>query len=467
MATAAAGELAPRCTSRPAAGLLQYGCSQICGICRGLENSGTMGGIGRPQSAPPGKQPPPGPGRSVSFDNIDARRASVIGRQRPGSAASSRPSSASASSALSRGSQSSLYLGGGGGRPRPRKTPTNTRISQRTFLPGSRVDWSRSWIAPASVVVVQPRRVQGQARPKARPRTKKIIVPPVAPPRVRVVRYAIPGLAAVSKRRAPSPSSLFARRAMQVKSEVKKQLGEHVLVVLHGRFMGSAIDRPALQYAPLLSQLLSLAPAGTKVSAALLECHDYWPTMARSEPKSLELGPLGEALLEALASTLKKCKTATLVAHSLGAWLLYKLLAAMLNRVQQKKPGYKLLNEKIVRVVLISPVTNHEWLGKAREPIVLSNVPCLLISGDHDKLIPTWYVEAAVRPWFPNLKPLRVMEGGNHLGCLLPSAADIWDRPLPLAGPNGSVMLPGGHGWTSRGEFQVRGSIIGHARNNM
>ena len=55
-------------------------------------------------------------------------------------------------------------------------------------------------------------------------------------------------------------------------------------------------------------------------------------------------------------------------------------------------------------------------------------VPCLLMTGDADKVVRPWFVEAEVRPWLPNIKPLRLLAGGNHLGCLAASAADRWVR---------------------------------------
>ena len=53
----------------------------------------------------------------------------------------------------------------------------------------------------------------------------------------------------------------------------------------------------------------------------LLEAHEFWPTID-AEPNSLELGPLGNALVGALRAQLRTFKTVTFVAHSLGAWLI-------------------------------------------------------------------------------------------------------------------------------------------------
>lgn len=195
------------------------------------------------------------------------------------------------------------------------------------------------------------------------------------------------------------------------------------ILVIHGRLMGRDVQRPAMQYAPLLSHLMALSNPKMPSTALLLECHEFWPSVA-SEPKSLGLGALGQAMVDAVSKQVRKFKKVTVVAHSLGAWLLYKVLAAL----QQDKPA---LLRKVQRVVLISPVSSHPWLSEGTEPRVLSSVPCTLLSGNNDKLVPSWYVEASVRPWFPNVKPLELLDGGNHLGCLLPSAGDLWDRCMP------------------------------------
>ena len=50
--------------------------------------------------------------------------------------------------------------------------------------------------------------------------------------------------------------------------------------------------------------------------------------------------------------------------------------------------------------------------------------------GNNDKLVQSWFVEAATRPWFPGVQRLQIIDGGTHLGCLLPSAADVWDRKI-------------------------------------
>ena len=100
-------------------------------------------------------------------------------------------------------------------------------------------------------------------------------------------------------------------------------------------------------------------------------------------------------------------------------------------------------------------------------PIVLADwpatnrLPCLLLAGTEDKMVPAWYAEAAARPWFPNVR-LEMVKGGNHNGCLRPSAADAWDRPLQsgverseyqmmLAGKLGAFMR-----WTSKFEVSCR-----------
>lgn len=226
----------------------------------------------------------------------------------------------------------------------------------------------------------------------------------------------------------PEPKPKAASKLRLAAREAKNRAVTHnqdCILVIHGRLVGHEVQRPAMQYAPLLSQLLSHSSPQKPSTALLLECHEFWPSI-HTEPQSLALGPLGKAMVDAVSAQMRKYKTVTVVAHSLGAWLLYKTLASL----QASKPA---LMQKLQRVVLISPVANTPWLTHATEPRVLSTVPCTLLSGNNDKMVPTWYVEASVRPWFPNLKPLELLDGGNHLGCLLPSAGDVWDRQMTAA----------------------------------
>ena len=239
-------------------------------------------------------------------------------------------------------------------------------------------------------------------------------------PEVRVVRFS---------QIHPEPEGGAKRNKLRsVALEAKTRAVTHnqdCILVIHGRLVGRDVQRPAMQYAPLLSQLMALSPPKMPSTALLLECHEFWPSIG-TEPKSLALGALGKAMVEAVSKQMRKFKKVTVVAHSLGAWVLYKVLASL----QETKPA---LMRKLQRVVLISPVANTPWLCAATEPRVLSSVPCTLLSGSNDKVVPSWYVEASVRPWFPNVKPLELLDGGNHLGCLLPSAGDLWDRRMPVA----------------------------------
>ena len=227
----------------------------------------------------------------------------------------------------------------------------------------------------------------------------------------------------------PEPDSGSSKRSKlrSVALEAKTRAvtyNQDCILVIHGRLVGRDVQRPAMQYAPLLSQLMALSPPKMPSTALLLECHEFWPSIA-SEPKSLALGRLGNAMVDAVSKQMRKYKKVTVIAHSLGAWLLYKVLASL----QESKPA---LVRKLQRVVLISPVASHPWLSGGTEPRALSSVPCTLLSGSNDKLVPSWYVEAAVRPWFPNVKPLELLDGGNHLGCLLPSAGDLWDQKMSV-----------------------------------
>ena len=139
------------------------------------------------------------------------------------------------------------------------------------------------------------------------------------------------------------------------------------LTALHNeRLAGDACERPpatllmagpAAGKTTLLSQLMALSPPKMPSTALLLECHEFWPSIG-TEPKSLALGPLGKAMVEAVSKQMRKFKKVTVVAHSLGAWVLYKVLASL----QETKPA---LMRKLQRVVLISPVANQPrtWLG--------------------------------------------------------------------------------------------------------
>lgn len=265
-------------------------------------------------------------------------------------------------------------------------------------------------------------------------------------PKVRVIRFS------QTHPEPESGGSLHGSKLRRAALEAKKRAvtyNQDCILVIHGRLVGRDVQRPAMQYAPLLSQLMALSPPKMPSTALLLECHEFWPSIA-SEPKSLALGLLGEAMVEAVSKQVRKYKKVTVIAHSLGAWLLYKVLAAL----QETKPA---LMRKLQRVVLISPVASHPWLSQGTEPRALSSVPCTLLSGSNDKLVPTWYVEAAVRPWFPNVKPLELLDGGNHLGCLLPSAGDLWDRRM--SGPQRlayqekvAALLAEALGWNSETE---------------
>jgi hypothetical protein len=258
------------------------------------------------------------------------------------------------------------------------------------------------------------------------------------------------------------------------------------------------------------------------MACVLLEVHEFWPTIG-AEPKSLALGPLGEALVAALRPQLRTFKTVTFVAHSLvsraryprptdkHACLLAQLTytrpptsAALLrgrgystrcctrwgssNRpVSRAFPSWKrsILTEiylchacscheiedgnaragdgallrKLTRVVLISPVANTPWLSSQTEPLALTHVPCELISvrrplrpfvaavlaeiylcnvcsrqeilrrngrgqGDCDRLVRQWWVEAATRPWFPKLQPMKLLEVRRRRSPTHPSTRD-------------------------------------------
>jgi pimeloyl-ACP methyl ester carboxylesterase len=294
-----------------------------------------------------------------------------------------RPSNAAQSRSSIGGRRSSFGAAAAPAVPRA-CTPVNTVISQSsTFAPRSAVDWSRAWITEPRVMMRAPKPVYNTGpRPQTAPLPRKTI-PRAQPPRVRLIRYSMKS----TRPAVALPMSKLKRSMIKVKAQVK--LEQHTVILLHGRLVGKDVDRPAVQYAPLLSQLLGFAPPGEKVSAALLECHEFWPSI-RSEPKSLQLGPLGRELLESLMAALRKCKSATLVAHSLGAWLLFKMLWALKpsssSSSSQQQPGEaaaanklhkdtELLRSRIQRVVLISPVLGGPWLAAARgDPTVLTSV---------------------------------------------------------------------------------------------
>lgn len=384
---------------------------------------------GRPASAPPRGGGGLATSKSVQFE---------------GDAPAARPSSAaSRQGSVGRSASSSQLVGAS--QTRVRITSQNTQIRTSGMQrPGIPVDWSRHWING-------PRRVYRRPpapRPRPRPATGLRRPGPGKEPEVRVVRFmqiqaGKPGQAspepepepgqaddAASEsepdQAAPAPAPRgFGRLRQSALAAATASVthNQECILVLHGRLVGHEVQRPAMQYAPLLAQLMGRSPPDRAATSLLLEYHDFWPSIS-SEPKSLQLGPLGRAVTEALASQMRKYKKVTIIAHSLGAWLLYKALAEL------GKPSKKVLLRKLSRVVLISPVANTPWLGSAVEPRALTKVPCMVFVGNNDKLVQSWYVEAATRPWFPGVQKLQIIDGGTHLGCLLPSAADVWDRKI-------------------------------------
>jgi hypothetical protein len=168
--------------------------------------------------------------------------------------------------------------------------PGNTQILQtRTFGPDSAVDWSRRWInapsvRPARSVPNLPPRPLRPARTSGRVRISRAMSR--VPPKLHVVRFSLapppttapkpgpqPGdtaKATASWNTGPATGRVTAAAAEVITkpkpslrrsaAAVKQRLSQHGIVLLHGRLAGKGLPRPALQYAPLVSQLLGRAP---------------------------------------------------------------------------------------------------------------------------------------------------------------------------------------------------------------